>query len=163
MYTGRAVRVDIRRSFDLSRRWSLSIGAGGTAVLYDHPSGETLPNLDLGQLHGWGADVPALIGYASDGDLYRVWVGGRAGLEHVDVSQVRTTPSSAVFGAPPVSLSATRLWAGGLAGLAVGFRHVHVAMEVDIGYASVTGDYAGTHTELGGLTLAPASSLWWAF
>jgi hypothetical protein len=162
-YTGRAVRADVRRSFDWARHWSLSLGVGGTAVLYGRSSGDTLPNVDLGQLHGWGADVPVLIGYASDGDLYRVWLGGRAGWEHVDVGQVRTIPNPPTLGAPPPSLSATRFWGGGLVGLAVGFRHVHVAMEIDVGYANVAGNYAGTHTELAGLTLTPASSIWWAF
>ncbi|MDP9036698.1 MAG: hypothetical protein M3O50_18005, partial [Myxococcota bacterium] len=34
MYTGRAARADLRRVFDLSARWALSVGAGGSAVLY---------------------------------------------------------------------------------------------------------------------------------
>jgi hypothetical protein len=68
-YTGRALRADLRRSFDLTRHWSLSIGAGGTAVLYGDQEydgqlfGSGLPNVSLNQLHGWGADVPFLAGY----------------------------------------------------------------------------------------------------
>jgi hypothetical protein len=162
-YTGRAVRADVRRSFDLSRHWSLSLGAGGTAVLNGRQAGEVLPNVDLGQLHGWGADVPLLAGYASDGDLYMVWLGARGGWEHVDVSQVRSVPNAPPLGAQPVSLSATRFWGGGLFGLAVGFRHVHVAMEIDVYLASIAGDYAGTHAQVAGIALAPASSIWWDF
>jgi hypothetical protein len=162
-YTGRAVRADVRRSFDLSRHWSLSLGAGGTAALSGRQAGETLPNVDLGQLHGWGADVPLLVGYTSDGDLYHLWLGGRGGWEHVDISQVRSVPNAPPLGAPPVSLSATRFWGGGLLGLAVGFRHVHVAMEIDISYMSIGGDYAGTQAHVTGVALAPASSLWWDF
>lgn len=163
MYTGRAVRADVRRSFDLSRHWSLSLGVGGTAALAGRQGGEALPNVDLAQLHGWGADVPLLIGYASDAGLYRVWVGGRSGWEHVDIGEVRSVPNAPALGAPTTSLSATRFWAGGLVGIAVGFHHVHVAMEIDISYASITGNYAGTHAEVAGVTLAPASSLWWVF
>jgi hypothetical protein len=163
IYTGRAVRADVRRSFDLSRHWSLSLGAGGSGVLYGHAPDETLPNLDLGRLHGWGADAPALIGYASDSDLYRVWLGARGGWEHVDVGEVRSVPNPAPLGVLPATLSATRLWGGALAGLAIGFRHIHVAMEIDVGYCSVTGDYAGIHTELAGLTLSPGSAVWWTF
>jgi hypothetical protein len=162
-YTGRAVRADVRRSFDLSRHWALSVGAGGTAALNGRQAGEALPNVDLGQLHGWGADVPLLAGYMSDGDLYGVWLGARGGWEHVDISQVRSVPNTQAIGAPPVSLSATRFWAGGLLGLAVGFRHVHLAMEIDICYASIAGDYAGTHAQVAGVALAPASSVWWDF
>ena len=68
-----------------------------------------------------------------------------------------------ILGNPPVSLSATYLWGGGLLGLAIGFRHVHVAMEVDVSYGSVTGDYARAHAEVAGLTLVPGAALWWRF
>ncbi|MDP8999856.1 MAG: hypothetical protein M3O46_07070 [Myxococcota bacterium] len=161
-YTGRAVRADVRRSFELSRHWSLSAGAGGAAAL-GGSQGEALPDVALARLHGWGADVPVLVGYASDADLYRVWAGGRAGWEHVDVEEAASGSNASAFGTSPVSLSATRLWGGGLVGLAVGFRHVHLAMEIDFSYASITGTYAGTRAAVAGLTLAPASSVWWVF
>jgi hypothetical protein len=158
-YTGRAVRADVRRAFELTGRWSLSVGTGGTAVLYGRQAGDVLPNVDLGQLHGWGADVPVLVGYASDGGLYTVWAGGRAGWEHVDIGQVTSVPMSDA----PASLSATRFWGGGLLGVAAGFRHVHVALELDVSYARITGDYLGVHAEVAGLALTPAGGLWWSF
>ena len=162
-YTGRAVRGDLRRSFDLSDHWSLSVGAGGSSALYGHAFGGDLPDVDLGQLHGWGADVPVMVGYESDGDLYMLWLGARSGWEHVDISEVRSVPKAVTLGTPPVGLSATRFWGGGLLGLAVGFRHVHVAMEVDASYATVTGEYNQVHAQVAGLTLAPATALWWRF
>jgi hypothetical protein len=162
-YTGRSIRVDLRRSFYLSPNWALSIGAGGSAALYGRQGGTSLPGVDLGRLHGWGADVPLLVGYRSDGDLYMVWLGARGGWEHVDVSAMSSVPGGVTFGSPSISLSATRCWGGGLVGLAIGFRHLHVAMELDVSYATVTGDYGGTHASVGGLTLAPASALWWRF
>jgi hypothetical protein len=85
VYTGRAVRADIRHSFELSDTWALSVGAGGSAALYGRDEQSSVPNVDLGRLHGWGADVPVLIGYESDGDLYMLWMGARGGWEHVDV------------------------------------------------------------------------------
>jgi hypothetical protein len=162
-YTGRALRADARRSFDLSEHVSLSIGAGGSAALYGHQDGSALPNVDLGQLHGWGADVPVLIGYASDADVYLLWVGARGGWEHIDIDEVRSEPKAVTFGQPPIALSAERFWGGGLVGLAVGFRHVHVAMELDVCYASVTGDYNQTHAQIAGWTLSPSTALWWRF
>jgi hypothetical protein len=162
-YTGRALRADLRRSFDLTDRLSLSVGAGGMSALYGHQEGTSLPNVDLGQLHGWGADVPVLLGYASDGDLYLLWVGARAGWEHIDISEVRSEPKPVTLGQPPISLSATRWWGGGLLGLAVGFRHVHVAMELDVSYATVTGDYGDAHTQIAGWTLSPGTAAWWLF
>jgi hypothetical protein len=161
-YTGRAIRIDLRRSFDLSPGWALSIGAGGSTALFGHQNGVVLPNVDLGELHGWGADVPALIGYRSEGDLYMAWLGARAGWEHVDISEV-SSQNSVTLGAAPVSLSATRFWGGALLGFAVGFRHIYVAIEIDASYASVTGDYNETHVQVSGITVAPASALWWRF
>ena len=145
VYTGRAVRADLRRSFDVSSTWALSVGAGGSAALYGRAQTDALPGVDLGRLHGWGADVPILIGYQSDGDLYMFWAGARAGWEHVNIDDV------------------TRFWGGGLLGAAVGFRHVHVAMELDASYASITGDYGGTRAHIVGVSLAPATALWWRF
>jgi hypothetical protein len=163
VYTGRAVRADIRRSFELSDTLALSIGVGGSATLYGRSGEASIPNVDLGRLHGWGADVPILFGYQSDGDLYMLWVGARGGWEHVDVDDLTSEPGSAQLGSPPITLSATQFWAGGLLGAAVGFRHVHVAMEMDVSYASVTGDYDQTHAHVQGVTLAPAAALWWLF
>jgi hypothetical protein len=163
VYTGRAVRADIRRSFELSDTLALSIGAGGSATLYGRSDQASIPNVDLGRLHGWGADVPILLGYKSDGDLYMLWLGARGGWQHVDVDDLTSEPGSAQLGTPPISLSATQFWAGGLLGAAVGFRHVHVAMELDVSYASVTGDYDETHAHVAGVSLAPAAALWWLF
>jgi hypothetical protein len=160
-YTARAVRADVRRSFSFSRRWSVSVGVGGSAVLRGYQAADVVRGVDLSGLHGWGADLPVLVGYASEGDLYRVWLGARGGWEQVDLSL--SASNSSTVGASADSMSATRLWGGGLLGLAVGFRHVHVAMEIDICYSTVAGDYGSTHARVAGLTLAPASAVWWSF
>jgi hypothetical protein len=162
-YTGRALRVDLRHSLDLSTHWSISIGLGGSAALYGHQEGSALPDVSLNQLHGWGADVPALLGYESEAGLYMVWFGVRGGGEHVEISDVTSVPKSQTLGTPPVDLSATRFWGGPLLGLAVGFRHLHVAFEIDAAYATVAGDYNQTRVTVAGLSLAPATALWWRF
>jgi len=162
-YTGRAVRADLRHSIDLTTRWSLSLGAAGSAALYGHQEGSSLENVSLNQLHGWGADVPVLVGYESDGGLYMLWAGARAGWEHVDISDVTSEPKAVTIGSPPISLSATRFWGGGLLGFAVGFRHIHVAFELDVAYATISGTYNATPVTVAGLTVAPATALWWRF
>jgi hypothetical protein len=162
-YTGRAIRGDLRRSFALGNYWALSIGAGGSAVLYGHTDGSQLPDVDLGQLHGWGADVPVVIGYASDDGLYMGWVGVRGGFEHVDISEVRSEPKSVTLGTPPVGLSADLAWGGALVGLAIGFRHLHVALELDASYGGIHGTYNGVSAQVGGFSFSPATTLWWRF
>jgi hypothetical protein len=162
-YTGRSARVDIRHAFELSETWALSVGAGGSAALYGREDSDTLPNVDLNRLHGWGADVPVLVGYQSDGDLYMLWAGVRAGWEHVDIDDVTSEPGSGQLGPTPIALAATRFWGGGLFGAAVGFRHVHVAMEFDASFASITGDFNGAHAHVAGVSLNPGTALWWQF
>ena len=156
-YTGRARAGRLRRSFDVSDTLGALLGAGGSAALYGRHEAASLPNVDLGRLHGWGADVPVLVGYESDGDLYMSGSGARGGWEHVDIGDVdqraRERPRS---GTPPIALSATRFWGGGLVGAAVGFRHVHVALELDASYATVTGDYNDTHARVAGRHARPA-------
>jgi hypothetical protein len=162
-YTGRSLRADVRRAFDLTPHWSLSAGVGGSAALYGHQDGGALAGVDLAALHGWGADVPVLVGYESDGKLYMLWLGVRGGWEHVDIGDVSSEPGSPSASSAPLGLAATRFWGGGLLGFAVGFRHVHVAMELDASYANVTGEFAQTHASVQGVTLAPAAALWWRF
>ena len=159
------MRADLRKSFDLSSTWSLSVGAGGTAWSKAARSGAPashVPDVDLGRLHGWGADVPVLVGYQSDGDLYMFWVGARGGWEHVNVDDRRASPAAADWRPAHLALGDTLLgrW---IVGAAVGFRHLHVAMELDVSYASVSGYYDGTHATVEGVTLAPAAALWWLF
>ena len=162
-YTGRAVRADMRRSFDFDRHWSLSLGLGGTAALYGRQQGTDLPDVDLGALHGFGADLPVLVGWQSNGGLYMFWAGVRGGFEHDVVETVTSEPKSVTIGTAPIHLDATRGYGGGLLGIATGFRHVHVALELDVAYQYVTGTYNNNDVTVKGLSLSPATALWWSF
>ena len=67
------------------------------------------------------------------------------------------------IGTPPIHLDATRWYAGGVIGVATGFRHVHVAVEAGVAYENVTGTYNATDVIVRGVTITPASALWWTF
>jgi hypothetical protein len=157
-YTGRAVRLDARRSFDFGHL-SLSAGLGGTAALYGRQSGTELVGVDLGSLHGYGADLPLLVGWQSTGGLYQVWGGLRGGFEHDTIELVTSEP---LAGANR-SLSATRYYAGGVAGIAAGLHHVHVALELQMAYEYVDGAYNTTAVTTRGFSITPGSALWWTF
>ncbi|MCL2723417.1 MAG: hypothetical protein FWD69_03180 [Polyangiaceae bacterium] len=161
-YTGRAVRVDMRRAFDFGP-WALSIGVGGSAALYGTQQGSDLPNVDLGSLHGYGADLPVLVGWKSDNSLYMVWFGGRGGYEHDTIDTLTSEPGSLPASAEPVHLAADRFWGGAVLGVATGFNHVHVALELSAAYQAVRGTYNGNTVTVQGFTLAPATALWWKF
>jgi hypothetical protein len=161
-YTGRNVRVDMRRSFD-DGAWSLSLGLGASAALYGRQQGTDLPNVSLQSLHGYGADVPVLVGWQSTGGVYMAWGGLRGGFERVIVEQVSTEPKDVTLFAPPIRLDATRFYGGAVLGVATGFNHVHVALEIAASYQSASGTYNGNDAKVHGVTLTPASALWWTF
>jgi hypothetical protein len=161
VYTGRGVRIDARATIDRGGM-TYSAGLGVSAAFYGAQDGESLPNVSLSQLHGYGADLPLLVGWQSAAGLYKVWGGARAGFEHAQISDLTSEPEDAI-GQPPVSLSGTRYWGGGLLGIAVGFRHLHVAFEIDVAYVGASGEYNQTHVSISGVTLAPATALLWSF
>jgi len=161
-YTGRAVRADLRRSFD-SGNVSFSAGLGLSAALYGRQAGSDLPNVDLGALHGYGFDIPLLIGWESSGGIYKVWGGGRGGFERDVVESLTSEPKPVALGPQPIHLDADRFWGGAVAGIATGFNHVHVALELSAAYQVVNGNYNDNHVTVRGVTLAPATALWWSF
>ena len=161
-YTGRSVRADLRRSFD-DGKVSFSVGLGLSAALYGRQQGSDLPNVDLGALHGYGFDIPLLIGWESNGGIYKVWGGGRGGFERDVIESVRSEPKPVPLGPPPIHLDANRYWGAAVVGLATGFNHVHVAIELSAAYQVVTGNYNENHVTVRGITLAPATALWWTF
>lgn len=161
-YSGRGARIDMRRSYDRDA-FSLSIGVGGSFLFYGRQFGDPLPNVDLGQLRGYGLDVPILAGWESAAGIYQLWIGVRGGGEHVSIEELRSEPKSPGLGTPPISLSATRYHAGGLVGFAIGFRHVHIALELDVAYQHLDGSYNSTQASVDGVALVPASAIWWTF
>ena len=161
-YTGRSVRVDARKSFD-GNETSLSIGIGGSAALYGRDGGQNeLPFVDLGALKGYGADIPVLVGWESQGGLYRVWGGARVGFERDSVQRLTSEPKDPVPG-QQLSLDATRFYGGGVVGIATGLRHVHVALELQMAYQTATGTYNGTTVSVSGLSVSPATAVLWSF
>ena len=161
-YTGRAVRADLRRSFE-DGKVALSLGLGLSAALYGRQQGSDLPNVDLAALHGYGFDIPVLVGWESNGGIYKVWGGARGGFERDVVEILTSEPKSVAIGTAPIHLDANRYWGGAVLGVATGFNHVHVALELSAAYQVVTGNYNENHVTVRGLTLAPASAVWWSF
>jgi hypothetical protein len=163
-YTGRGLRIDLRRAFYFGdgKAWAVSLGAGGSAALYGSLQGGNLPGVDLADLKGWGADVPILVGYEATNGLYMVWFGARGGWEHDTIATLTSEPGPGLESAP-IGLSADRVWGGGVVGAATGFRHVHVALEIDASYETLSGSFAGTSATVAGVSIVPATALWWDF
>lgn len=154
-YTGRAVRLDFRHAFE-DGQLAISIGAGATALLSGHSqdgaTAGTAIHLGLGSM---GADVPVIFGWQSDAGIVTLWAGPRAGFERLT--------GDATIGAndspPSGNLDLLHWYAGGVAGLRLGFRHLHGVLELDTCYQTVDGSVAGIDVHVSGVTLAPAAAL----
>jgi len=161
-YTGRAARVDARRSWSWDHV-SLSLGVGASYIFYGDSSGAALPNVDVDSIQGFGADIPILIGWESRARIFMAWAGIRGGFDHAGISDTSGTeypgPASAPY-AGPTELNANRFYGGGLVGAAAGFRHVHVALEFDAAYQTVSGRFFTTNASVSGVSLSPGAALW---
>lgn len=153
-YLGRSFRVDGRHAFPVGPL-HLSLGIGASAVV-------PRPDDTLGKAYGGGADVPVLLGWKSDAELYSLWFGPRAGFEilHGDALASALTDGGAddTF----VPFSGKHIWVGGLVGSKVGFRSIHVALEVDVAYHFADGQFGvdgAQEASVGALTITPSGAL----
>lgn len=140
-YTGRNVRLDVRHAFPIGDAAALSVGVGGSLIIADRGDQGTVG------VFGGGVDIPVLIGTHSKSDLYAVWAGPRAGFE--------------ALGSGDASV---RHFIGGfVVGVRGGFRHVHVALELDGGYHRADGSLSGTSIGVGLFALTPSGALIFSF
>jgi hypothetical protein len=149
-YAGRTARLDGRHAFALGGA-ALSVGVGASAVLPGRPDGHT-----TGGVRGVGFDVPVLIGAASDGDLYAVWAGPRAGVELLGG---RLEASDEPSGPPGGELDAEHVYVGGLVGARAGFRHVHAVVEVSAAFHHASGTWGPTRASVDELTITPSAAI----
>jgi hypothetical protein len=157
-FTGRALRIDARHAFE-SGPWAFSLGAGGTTTWRGADSTGDNGSALMRIRSGFGFDVPALVGWRSDAGVVSLWGGARGGLESIDVWTNNEQGSMALTS----DLDLLRRYVGGVAGLAMGLRHVHVALELDVFYQWVSGNVDGTVVKVEGITLSPAGAVIFTF
>jgi hypothetical protein len=155
-FTGRALRVDARHAFEMGSL-AFSLGAGGTYLWRDSESSNA--SADFHARRGYGLDVPALVGWRSDAGVVSLWGGARGGLETMNGWGSTNTPPIMLDG----DIDLLRRYVGGVAGLTMGFRHVHVSLELDVLYQWVSGDFESSTIKVDGLTLSPAAGLIFTF
>ncbi len=150
-YTGRFLRLDARHAFE-NGPWAFSVGAGGHGTINSSNRSnapETAPSPPSARSYGF--DVPLLVGWRSDAGIVSLWGGARGGLARVDA------PGSS--GLRPDTLQLTHWRAGAVAGLTMGFRHVHVAVELESAYHGLKGTSGDAKVEVNGFSLTPAGGL----
>lgn len=167
-YTGRAIRLDGRHAFEWPTL-ALSLGVAATGALArpgDQPPNSTMSQdtglraVELNSLRGYGVELPVVFGYRSDADVVMVWVGARAGLERDTFDFTLVESPDEVYGS---SGDATRYWAGGLLGFAIGLHPIQVRAELDLAYESVHGHLeladGALPADVSGLSLTPAMAI----
>ncbi|WP_437569537.1 hypothetical protein [Sorangium sp. So ce542] len=155
-YSGRALRLDGRHAFPLGDA-ALSIGLGASALFAGAP-GPSAEGADVADVYGAGVDVPILLGFRSDADLYALWFGPRLGLELLG-GEVRLPPAGSASRGPLVDASGQHLRLGFVLGVRAGFRHVHVALEATATYHHATGEIGGAPVAIDQGTIAPGGGL----
>lgn len=151
-YMGRSARFDLRHAFEWDTI-ALSIGVGADALWGDTES-TTGTGIDAGStaIRGYGADVPVVVGWRSAAGVVTLWAGARGGGE-----QINDKSSSGAAVGPALDLQ--RWYVGPVIGMALGFRHLHGALELDTYYQHVGGTYFDAHVGVTGVTIAPAGAL----
>lgn len=157
-FTGRLVRVDARYAYQ-GDRLALSVGAGVSAPLMSQAAGGSqLAGLSFRQTSGtssYGFDAPVLVGWRSASGIVSAWTGPRFGYERIGAEAQFATESPARVGA----ISLDRVYYGGVLGMALGFRHLYGAIELDVSRQSFSGEVLGHEVSSNALTLAPAAAL----
>lgn len=158
-YSGRAVRLDARHAFALGMP-TLSVGLGASVLTPARPRNDT----GTESVYGGGVDIPVILGVTSQSDLYSLWIGPRGGVEllrgnvlgEAEPGSGQPTGSSGPVG---LEVDARHFFVGFVAGLRVGFRHVHLAIEVDGAYHFAEGNFGALSTKINQFSLTPAGAL----
>lgn len=153
-YSGRAIRIDGRHAWTLGAPTTLSVGLGATAILAQRPGQDP----DRGSVYGGGLDLPVLFGVRSKNDLYAVWFGPRGGFETMS-GELAAPPDPSGTEPPFDDVSAQHYYVGLVFGLRAGFRHIHVALELDGAFHYATGTLGTEELSLSQVTLAPGGAL----
>jgi hypothetical protein len=155
-YAGRSIRIDGRHAFDLGNDWALSLGAGGSAVL---PRRDVQGREDAASAYGPGIDVPVLFGTHAGSGIYSLWLGPRVGFEYLRGNVDEGLIDGTGLEGELLPLEGTHFWAGGVLGIRVGFRHVHVAIELDGAWHHGSGTVGTFNGSFDQVSLTPAGAL----
>jgi hypothetical protein len=151
-YSARSIRVDARSAFVLDGL-DLSVGLGVSGLL---PSRDDDTGTRVG---GVGADLPLLIGFTSEPDIYSIYLGARGGFEHLTGDlQLAAEPTDPA--APfEEDVSGWHGQAGGLLGLRVGFRYIFAVLEVGGAMHWADVDVGADNVAVEQFALSPAGAL----
>jgi hypothetical protein len=123
----------------------LSVGLGGARFSYGLPIEDVIDVIRLPEFERWTFDLPITIG--RHGEIFRWWTGPRFAYIHHGAELVLSAPGSAgtVAQDDVARSSGSHGFVGFLAGIALGYRYVFLAVELAVGrsFGSTTLDVFG--------------------
>lgn len=144
----------------------LSAGLGVGRYVYEFPVSSAIPIIELEDFTRYQVDVPVQLGVS--GDWYRVWGGPRLLATFYDTELALVYPTIPGAGANQpenliATLDGTGFYAGGQAGVALGYKKVFLGFELTLAqfWTSATLDAFGRRLEvdLSSFVIAPGIAL----
>jgi hypothetical protein len=161
-YAGQGWRLGGR--YQLVRRdegpCDLVVGLGLARSSYAVPLGDVIPVIQIDDFTRWTIDVPLTAGTSRS--WFHVWAGPKLVYSHFDTAMRLVIPNEA---AELASFAGHSIFFGGLAGVAVGYRHVFLGLELTVGHISGSATAAAStagasySAELSGTIVYPAFGL----
>jgi hypothetical protein len=141
----------------------LTMGLGVSRFSYEFPIHEVIDIIRLDDFTRWSLDIPLLVG--KHGSWYRLWGGPRLIFSRYDSAMTLHLPAAGGSPAEVVaaSVGGNATFVGGQGGVALGYRHVFLGLELTIvrliSHAHL--DLAGQRqdADLSGLIIYPGIAL----
>ena len=106
--------------------FDMTVGLGVSRFSYEFPISDQIPVLKLDDFSRWQIDVPLLIGTSHD--FVRVWAGPKLLLTWFETQLTLQIPNDVSV----ARFDGHATYLGGQAGLALGYKHAFVAVELTI-------------------------------
>ncbi len=110
-----------------SAPFDMTVGLGVSRFTYEFPVSDQIPVLQLDDFSRWQVDIPLLIGTSRD--WVRVWLGPKLLLTWFETQLTLKIPNQPVTVA---RFDGRATYIGGQGGLAIGYRHAFIALELTI-------------------------------
>ena len=107
--------------------FDMTVGLGVSRFTYEFPVSDQIPVLHIDDFSRWQVDVPLLIGTSRD--FVRVWMGPKLLLTWFETQMSLNIPNQAVTVA---RFEGQATYLGGQGGLALGYKHAFIALELTI-------------------------------
>ena len=106
--------------------FDLTVGVGVSRFTYEFPISDQIPVLKLDDFSRWQLDVPILMGTSYD--FLRVWIGPKLLFTWFETQLTLQIPDDVTV----ARFDGHATYAGGQAGLALGYKHAFLAIELTI-------------------------------